>query len=108
MRYWEDFLCLYMGYWYLSHSCGQQRLRRCWHVERMEVDEGKARIQKVLPEGVQQSYNSDHVFFSFIFDKGREDPIITKSGASPAHQRNAIEHWRANGGLTLNAGLAAL
>ena len=64
-----------------------------------------ARIQKVLSEGVQLC-NSDN---DFLFFKGREDPNITKSGPSPARQRNAINSgWRADDGPTLNAGLVAL
>ena len=49
-------------------------------------------------------------FDNFLVTEGRKDPN-TISGPSTAHQRNAIEmalRWRADDGLTLNAGLVAL
>ena len=61
-----------------------------------------ARTQKVLSGG------------TFFLDEGREDPkapYTTIIGPSSACQQNAIEmafRWRANDGLTLNAGLVAL
>ena len=60
----------------------------------------------------QRGSNFDRFFyFDFLVDKGREDPNTTISGPLSAHQRNTIKiaiHWRANDGLTLNAGLADL
>ena len=44
----------------------------------------------------------------FYFDEGRKDKNTTISGSSSATQRNAISMafpWRADDGLTLNAGL---
>ena len=59
-----------------------------------------ARIQQVLPEGVQ-------LLTTFYFDEGKVDPNSTKSGPSSSHQRHAIEmafRWRADDGPTLNSG----
>ena len=55
-----------------------------------------ARIQKVLPEGVQ-----------VLVDEGIEDPNSTKSEPLLIRQRNAISmafRWWADNGPTLNAG----
>ena len=58
--------------------------------------------------------NFDNVFLLFcvfLVEKGREDAITTISGLSSARQRNANNmafHLRADGGRTLNAGLAVL
>ena len=53
---------------------------------------------------------SDNVFFLLV-DERREGPYTTKSRPSSACQQNAILmafSWRADDGLTLNAGLVAL
>ena len=61
----------------------------------------------------QRGSNFENVLFSFLVDEGREDPNTTIRGPSLAHQRNASTvqmafRWRADDGLTLNAGLVAL
>ena len=50
-------------------------------------------------------------FFFFFFYEGRKDPNTTISGLSSARRQNAILmafRWRADDGLTLDAGLVAL
>ena len=54
-------------------------------------------------------YPFDNVFFLLV-DEGIEDPNTVINGPSSARQPNAIEMafcWRADDGLTLNAGLVA-
>ena len=57
-----------------------------------------------MSEEVQLNFNN------FLVDEGKEDTNTTKSGASSAHQGNAILMsfgWRADNDPTLNAGLVA-
>ena len=65
----------------------------------------RARIQRVLSEGVQ------NLIAIFVVDEGIEDQNTTISVPSSAQQRNAIEmafRWLADDGPKLNAGLVAL
>ena len=68
-----------------------------------------ARIKKVLSEGVKT-----HTFFFYfnyflVLMRGERIPIQLKAGHHrPAAKRGMAFRWRADDGLTLNAGLVAL
>ena len=73
----------------------------------------------ILPRALSSCTDSESFFiagpnlrcFICVFVAGREDPNTTISRPSSVRQQNAILlafPWRADDGLTLNAGLVAL
>ena len=64
--------------------------------------------RKFCQRGLNLIKKNFHFFSIFLIDEGIEDPNTTLNELSSVFQRNAVKmafRWRADDGLTLNAGL---